>query len=120
MSHNDSILTLLRSTANFVYRRITLPKGKQAYYDSMRRCIELLTAYDLDTAQFYISEYAVAYNLLYPKLFLNKREEEIKYHKLACSNATDVIRSIRIRFIDGGSSSPNLEGGTYYENESVF
>lgn len=120
MSYNDSTLILLRSTANFVHRRITLPKGKQAYYDCMKRCIELLTVYDLDIAQFYISEYTTAYNFLYPKRFFNNREEEIKYHKLACSNALDVIRSIRLRFIDGGSSSPNIEGGIYYEDESVF
>lgn len=120
MSHNDSALILLRSTANFVHRRITLPKGKEAYRDCMRRCIELVTAYDLDTAQFYISEYTTAHNFLYPKRFFNNREEEIKYHRLACSNALDVLRSIRSRFIDGGSTSPKIEGGIYYEDESIF
>lgn len=120
MSHNDSALTLLRSTGNYVHKRITLPKGRQSYRDCMQRCIEIVKLYDLDTAQFYISEYTTAHNFLYPKRFFNNREEEIKYHKLACNNALDILRSVRSRFIEGGSSSPKIEGGLFYEDESVF
>lgn len=122
MKHIESTLTLMRATANFVYRRIdrTNGKGRLSYKECMTRCIEFATVYGLDTAEFYISEYASAHNFLYPKRFFNAREEEIKYHKLACTNAIEVIRSIRSRFIEGGSSDPKTKGGFYYENESIF
>lgn len=121
MSHNDSALILLRSTGNYVHKRITQLKGKQAYRDCMRRCIELVTSYDLGTAQFYISEYMNAHSLLYPKRFFNKRDEEIKYHKLACSNAIDILKSMRSRFVDGGGSNYLKTGGVIsYEDESIF
>lgn len=122
MKHIDSTLTLMRATGNFVYRRIdkTNRKGRSSYKDCMKRCIELATVYGLDTAEFYISEYASAHNFLYPKRLFNARDEEIKYHRLACTNAIEVIKSIRSRFIEGGSSNPKTEGGFYYENESIF
>ena len=112
-------ITLLKSTGNYTYYRIEGSTKREAYEKAMRRCIELVSNQDLDIIEQSITEYANTSTLLYPKRFLFVREE-IHYHELACDQALDVVRSIKERFITGGSRVFPVRGGIVYEDKSIF
>lgn len=120
----DLIVTLMKSTGNYVHSRMYDDRHQKAYRLAMTECIKAASDIDdlerIKTQIAWIKEDVV--NIIKPTFF-NKRTTEIRYYLMACDHAEQVVLSIEKRFITGGADSEPRAykmGGYIYEDKSVF
>jgi hypothetical protein len=124
---NDLILTLTRSTAKYVYRRLAKNgKCRDAYADGMKTCIDAIKWHDRDIDQ--LRGRFTAIKMLaedrYPKRWYRSNDEARSYYEMAVDQAVSVLNSIEGRFITGMSDpDPRMyrnRGLLIYEDEGIF
>lgn len=124
---NDLILTLTRSTAKYVYKRLERNgKCKEAYVHGMKLCIEAIKLQDINIDQ--LRERLSAIKILsidhYPKRWYRSNDEVRGYYEMAVDQVIAIVDSIEGRFVTGCSDpDPRMyrnRGLLIYEDEGIF
>jgi len=120
-----SVETLMKSTGNYVYRRIQNKKEKEAYRRAIYKAVALVKE-NFETFEFLkakITGMRQDADTLFPKNLFNKRVHELRAFHMAIDHALEVISSVEGRFITGQSDAAprNYNGkGFLYEDQSIF
>lgn len=117
------IKTLSIATGRYVVKHIHKARNKTTYTSIMKRCLPS-TEDSIDTLQSKIHRQIVLADLLYKKSLLSYLYRDRYYHLMACSHATDVLNSIRLRFVNG-EQTPEYKylqdiGGIDYDDKSFY
>jgi hypothetical protein len=95
---------LMKSTGNYVQRRIHVKLYKDIYIFAMRSCIASATEHasnpDLIKANI-IRLIDTECSNLYPKSFFKSRDKEREYFSMACNHALDIVIKLNARFNTG-------------------
>jgi hypothetical protein len=118
---------LTRSTAKYVYRRIGVDRSKdrEAYKIGILSCISVFEEgfHNLEMIKTKVNALKDESRFLFPKNLFNNRTSEIKYYNVALNQVIEIIRSIEVRFITGGSDE-QLRGRSYItlldKDEGIF
>jgi len=98
----DLIVEMMRSQGSFVAKRI--PKSEYALFAATIEAIILEARKSIDVQHLNKSMISFAEdNLKEPSFFFRLFSNPVPTKRLAYNTAQDVIRSVEVRFIDGGS-----------------
>jgi hypothetical protein len=123
---SEMMLTLMKATGTYVYRRIeNRARHREAYRLGMTKCIQEMTSGrdDIQSHRDVIVWQMGEVFTYYPNRFFFKNENQ-KYYIMACQNALEIIDRLEARFITGASDTdPRMfrdKNLFYYSNEEIF
>lgn len=104
--HTSTLLTLVRATARYVYKRIVSEENRLAYKRAMDACILHIEEgwQSMSILRSKINSVREDVDFLYKVGLFSKNKENRAYYLMACDHVEDALRSIELRFISGGSS----------------
>ena len=117
----------MKSTGHYVHRHILKQQNKDAYVAAVKDCLTVFADEYRDTCaslRVGILSHQAKAEWRYPSKMFNKRDEERKYHILACEHALDIVNSLEKRYIVGGADPEprgiQAKGRAYVEYENLF
>jgi hypothetical protein len=101
----DLIITLIHSTASHKCGRIQRKRNMKAYQDAINECISTYITYpfsSIATLEAHVTSFRTKLNNSLPVVPFSRRRD---YMLMAIDDVIDIIKSIRMRFVDGGEGS---------------
>jgi hypothetical protein len=122
----ELILVLLRSTAQYSYKRIPKGSKREAYAKAMTNCILVIETAAINLMQTRTNVELIKNNLhtIYPASFFNSNKAERTHYVLAVDQCLEIIDKLEARFITGAADlDPRMyrdKGLFVYSDEHVF